>query len=247
MTTDFFKLFTSLGLSKIETQVYLANFELGATSVQEIAKRAHLSRTAVYEAIESLQRRGLLASHVRGKKRFFSAEDPERALSLFKNSVLEMSSKLNEFERVLPEMKLLGGGERPTVRFYEGREALFALFHDLAKVHPKTFDEVSNVDDLYDFLDVKYLDEIRKVLDPGKIHTRILHRGKRRREGRPHVEFCELPVGLGNFHGDIWIYGDRVAFVAFVGKVMAVIIENQSFADTAHTLFEAAWQFCQKE
>lgn len=246
MSTDFFKLFISLGLSKTETQVYLASFELGSTSVQEIAKKARISRTAGYEAIDSLQKRGLLSTFLRGKKRFFVAEDPERALKHFKDTVTEMSARLNDFERVLPEMKLIGGGERPAVRFYEGREALFSLFNDLAEVNPKQFDEVSNIDDMYDYLDVKYLDEIRKVLDPTKIHTRILHKGKLRREGRAHVEFCELLPELGDFHGDIWIYGNRVAFVAFIGKVMAIIIESQSFADTARVLFEAAWRICSK-
>lgn len=244
MATDIFKIFTSLGLSKTETQVYLASFELGPTSVQEIAKKAHISRTAAYEAIESLQKRGLLSSFLRGKKRFFSAEEPERALKHFKDSVAEMTSKLDDFQRVLPEMKMLAGGERPTVRFYEGREAIFALFNDLAQTAPKRLDEVSNMEDLYDFLDTDYVKEVRKVVDPAKMQTRILHRGDLKHEKRPYVEYAQLPSELGNFHGDIWVYGNRVAFVAFVGKVMAVIIESEPFADTARVIFEAGWRMC---
>lgn len=244
MATDFLKLFTSLGLSKTETQVYLASFELGPTSVQEIAKKARISRTAAYEAIESLQKRSLLSSFVRGKKRFFSAEEPERALKHFKDSVTDMSSKLDDLQRVLPEMKMLAGGERPTVRFYEGREAIFALFNDLAQTAPKRLDEVSNMADLYEFLDTDYVKEVRKVVDPSKMQTRILHRGEVTHEKRAHVEYAQLPDDLGNFHGDIWVYGNRVAFVAFVGKVMAVIIESEPFADTARVLFEAGWRMC---
>jgi sugar-specific transcriptional regulator TrmB len=244
MATDFLKLFTSLGLSKTETQVYLASFELGPTSVQEIAKKARISRTAAYEAIESLQKRSLLSTFVRGKKRFFSAEEPERALKHFKDSVSDMSARLDDFSRVLPEMKLLAGGERPIVRFYEGREAIFALFNDLAQSAPKRLDEVSNMADLYEFLDTDYVKEVRKVVDPSKMQTRILHRGEVKHEKRAYVEYAQLPDDLGNFHGDIWVYGNRVAFVAFVGKVMAVIIESEPFADTARVLFEAGWRMC---
>lgn len=246
MATDFLKLFTSLGLSKTETQVYLASFELGPTSVQEIAKKARISRTAAYEAIELLSKRGLLSSFLRGKKRFFSAEEPERALKHFKDSVSDMTSKLDDLERLLPEMKMIGGAERPAVRFYEGREAIFSLFNDLATLNPKQLDEVSNMDDVFEKLDNDYLKEVRKVVDPSKMKTRILHRGALKREPRPHVEYCELSKDLGDFHGDIWIYGNRVAFVAFVGKVMAVIIESEPFADTARVLFEAAWGICKK-
>jgi HTH-type transcriptional regulator, sugar sensing transcriptional regulator len=244
MATDFKKLFTSLGLSATETSVYLASLKLGPTSVQDIAKKAKLSRTATYDAISALQERGLLSSVERGKKRFFAAEDPERAVAYFKESIGQMKSKLDDFSRAVPEMKMMTGGERPAVRFFEGREALYAIFNDLAKVAPKEFLEVSNLDDIYDHLDGEYLDEVRKVLNPAKIKTKILHKGKLRREARPGVEFCELLPDLGDFHGDIWIYGDRVAFVAFVGKVMAVIIESQPFADTARVLFKASWQIC---
>ena len=246
MATDFLKLFTSLGLSPTETRVYLSSFELGPTSVQEIAKKARFSRTATYEAIGSLQERGLISTFARGKKRFFAAEEPERVVRHFKESMAQMTSRLDDLNQALPEMKMIAGGERPTVRFYEGREALFSLFSDLAQVNPKSMDEVSNMDDFYDKLDVTYVDELRKVLDPEKIHIRILHRGKMRREPRKHVEICELMPELGDFHGDIWLYGNRVAFVAFAGKVMAVIIESQPFADTARVLFEAAWRICSK-
>lgn len=246
MATDFFQLLTTLGLSKIETKVYLSGLELGPTSVQELAKKAHISRTAAYEVIDALQKRGLISSFLRSKKRFFVSEDPERAARHFREQIDRMQNKINDFDHAIPELKLLGGGERPVVRFYEGREAIYALFHDLAEVNPKTFDEVSNLDDVYDRFDSAYIEEVRKVVDPAKIHTRILHRGKLRRPGRVHVEFCELLPELGDFHGDIWIYGNRVAFVAFIGKAMAVIIESESFADTARVLFEAAWRICMK-
>ncbi len=244
MATDFKKLFTTLGLSQSETNVYLASLKLGPTSVQDIAKKAKLSRTATYDSISALQGRGLMSSFERGKKKFFAAEDPERAVSYFKDSIDQMTSKLDDFSRAVPEMKMMTGGERPTVRFFEGREALFALFDDLAKVSPKELDEVSNMDDINEHLDLEYVKEVRKVVDPGKIKTRILHHGGLGREPRKDVEYCELLPDLGDFHGDIWIYGNRVAFVAFVGKVMAVIIESEPFADTARVLFKAAWRIC---
>ncbi len=246
MPSDFSKYFTDLGFTSTETATYIASLQLGPTSVQEIAKKARLSRTTAYEAIASLQNRGLMSSYQHGKKKFFSAEDPERAVAHVRGKIGELQSQIEAFARIVPELKMISGGERPTVRFLEGREALFSLFNDMAQVQPKTFDEVSNLDDLFEQLDMEYVKEVRKVVDPTRIRTRILHHGQYRRPPREHVELCELLPELGNFHGDLWIYGDRVAFVAFTGKVMAVIIESEVFADTARVLFEAAWQICQK-
>ncbi len=243
MPTDIARLLTSLGLSATETKIYLASLELGPTSVQEIAKKAKLSRTAAYDAIELLQQRGLLSTFEREKKRYFTAEDPESAVAHFKERILAMQQQVETLARTVPELKLLVGGERPTVRFYEGKEGLYAYFHDTAKANPATIDEVTNLDDIYAFFDPKDLAEARNILNPKKSRIRILHRGHIRtpREG---VDMCELSPELGDFHGDIVVYGNRVAFVSFVGKASVVIIESQAFADTARVLFEAAWRIC---
>ena len=238
-------MFTSLGLSQTEAKVYLSNLELGPTSVQDIAKKAVISRTAAYDVISSLQQYGLVSTYKQGKKTFFTAEDPERAVAYFRSSVRKLRTKLEDFERVMPELKMMVGGERPVVRFYEGREALHALFTDLASTHTDRFDEVSNYEDIYEFLDPEHIKDVQNIIDRAKIHTRILHRGDPKQK-RPDVEYCKLMENLGNFHGDIWIYANRVAFVSFRGKLVAVIIESEPFADTARVLFEAAWQICSR-
>ncbi|KKW33265.1 MAG: Transcriptional regulator TrmB [Candidatus Uhrbacteria bacterium GW2011_GWA2_53_10] len=245
MATDIPQLLTALGLTPTETKIYLASLSLGPTSVQEIAKKAKLSRTAAYDAIESLQQRGLMSSFLRDKKRFFIAEDPENTVGHFKETIHQMQQQLETWKRILPEVKLLSGGERPTVRFYEGKEGLHAVFHDVAKLMPKQMCEIANLDDVYSALDPAVLADVRKILDPLKTQIRVLHRGAIRAPNA-HMAFCELLPSLGDFHGDIWIYENRVAFVTFVGKPMTVIIESVPFSDTARVLFEAAWLVCSK-
>lgn len=245
MATDVFKLLTSLGLPNIESKVYLASLKLGSDSVQNIAKEAKLSRTAAYQAIEELQKRGLISTVEKGKRTMYSAESPENAVAMFRSSVKKMEEQVSLFERLLPEIKLSASGERPMVRFYEGDEALYAVFADAAHVNPSTMDEVTNLDDIYGYLDTATLKDARKVFAPTNCAIRILHRGEIRSPDA-RIQFCRLIEGLGDFHGDIMIYGNRVVFLAFVGKVMSVIIESQPFADTARVLFEAAWRICQK-
>lgn len=246
MPSDFSKFFTDLGLTSTETAVYLASLQLGPTSVQEIAKKARLSRTTSYEAIASLQERGLMSTYEQGKKKFFSAEDPERAVAHFRARIGEFQAQVEALTRVIPDLQMLTGGERPTVRFFEGKEALLALFRDLASANPNQIDEVSNFDDIYQYLDSQHLQEVRKIINPQKIRVRILHHGKLQRAPREGVKYCELLPELGDFHGDIIIYGSRVGFVEFRGKLIVVIIESASLAQTARVLFEAAWKICSR-
>ena len=203
MSKDFSSFFTSLGLSSSETRVYLASLNLGPTSVQAIAKKAKLSRTATYDAIGSLQERGLISTYERGKKRYFSAEDPENAVAHFKEHIEKMEKQLGALTRLLPELKMMTGGERPSVRFYEGKEAIYALFNDVAKVDPKVIYEVSNIDAVYGFLDQEALADAQKLLKKEKIEFRMLHRGKLRNPS-PTFKYRELRPEFGDFKGDIW-------------------------------------------
>ena len=241
MPIDFIKLFTNLGLTGTETKIYLASLNLGPTSVQDIAKKAGLSRTAAYEAIAHMQERGFMATYERGKKKFYVAEDPERVASYFKESITGLKEGLEAFNRAIPDLKAASGGQKPKVRFYEGREALHAPYADVHKVRPKEFLEVTNLDDVYNVLDEKLLKEARNAVDISKTKLRILYRGQIRNVRSEKTEFCELDPKLGEFHGDIWIYHNRVVFINFVGKIMTVIMENKNFADTARVLFNSAW------
>ena len=245
MPASFEKLFIELGLTATETRIYLSALKLGPTSVQEIAKSAKLSRTAAYDAVASLQERGLIATFERGKRRFFSAADPERALAYFRENVGRMEEKLDTLNRSISEIKMMAGGERPTVRLYEGDEALHVLFNDMASVGPKEFLEVSNITEVYKHLDNKYLHEVRKVLDPSRVKIRLLHRGETKapREG---TEYCQLPDEFGDFHGDLWIYDNRLAFTQYIGKTVVIIIESKAFADMARVMFRAAEDVCKK-
>lgn len=243
MAMDFMKLLTELGLSPTETRVYLASLKLGPTSVQEIAKHAKLSRTATYDVIAGLQDRGLMSTFERGKKKFFSAEDPERAVAYFKSRVHDLEERIDTFSRSLVEMKMMSGGERPTVRFFEGREAIYALFTDLVSVHPKELLELANIDVVYEGMDENMLLDARKALDDSRVKIKMLHRGELRNP-RKNAEYCRLLPEFGDFSGEIWIYENRVAFVEFVGKMVTVIIESKTFAEMARVLFNASWAVC---
>lgn len=246
MAIDFMKLLTELGLTPTETRVYLASLKLGPTSVQEIAKAAKLSRTASYDVIASLQERGLMSTFERGKKTFFTAEEPERAVAYFKSRVQGLVEHIETFSRSLHEMKLLAGGDRPTVRFFEGREALYALFSDLVSTHPSELLDMADIDVAYEGLDQNVLLDARKVLDDTRVKIKMLHRGEVRNP-RKGAEYCRLLPEFGEFAGEIWIYDNRVAFVEFVGKMVTVIIESDTFANMARVLFNAAWAVCRAD
>ncbi|MFH1631808.1 MAG: helix-turn-helix domain-containing protein [bacterium] len=229
-----------LGLSETESKVYLAMLELGPSSVQEIAKKSGVSRTAAYDIISSLQKKGLASTFDKGKKTFYSAEDPEKLDDYFKARMGNMKSQLGSLKRMVPELRVMQGGDRPRVRYYEGDEGILALFRDLQNVKAKELLEVVNVDVVYSVVDEKLLLALRSAEAYKKIPIKILMKGEVRNPN-PMVTARKLKDSLGDFEGDIWIYADRIAFIRFLGNIEVVIIESDVFAQTARVLFMAAW------
>lgn len=245
MALNIQKTLTELGLTDTETRVYLAMLELGADSVQNIAKGAKISRTAAYEIIKALQAKGLASTFEKGKKTFFSAEDPDKLGDYFRNRVERMKIQLGSLDRLLPELRVMKGGEQPRVLFYTGEEGVRALFRDVVAMNATELLEVTNIDTVYTFVDGKVLNEARKAEGYKDIPVKVLHRGEVRNPN-PKAEFRRLEDGFGDFQGNIWIYRSHVAFVSFVGSIEVVIIENPIFAETMRALFQACWSSSKK-
>lgn len=122
-----------LGLSDKEAKVYLASLELGPSPMKDIAKQAHLNRATTYVIIDSLIEKGLASSFSKGKKKYFSAESPDRLLSLLHLKEHEAKEQEREFKRILPELRQVydTSGERPRVRFFEGKKGIAAIQEDI--------------------------------------------------------------------------------------------------------------------
>jgi sugar-specific transcriptional regulator TrmB len=122
-----------LGLKEKEAAVYLAALELGFTSVQNIAKKAAISRPTAYEIIKSLIRRGLMKEirrkgSVKGERTFFAAESPDNLLGLLRVQKKEIEEKEREFIRIISSLRskynLAGQSE---IKTFEGEEIKFLL------------------------------------------------------------------------------------------------------------------------
>ncbi len=236
---------TDLGLSETGARMYLAMLHLGPESVQNIAKRAEVSRTAAYDLIEGLQKKGLVSTFQKGKKTMFSAEDPGQLESYFKTRIETMKGKLGTLNRMVPELRVMHGSDRPRVRFYQGEEGVRALFRDVESLDVDEMLELADDDAVYGALDERLLLELRERAGFKKVKIRSLGRREPRNTNK-RSEVRILQTEHKDFHGNIWIYRNRVAFVSLHGDIEVVVIENDIFAGTMRVLFEQAWEAAKK-
>ncbi len=236
-----------LGLSDKEAKTYLASLELESTSVQEIAKKAGLKRPTTYFAIESLIKKGLISSFEKGKKRFFSAESPERLISLIAAQRRKAQALEEDLQGVLPELNSIFKltGERPRVRFFEGKEGLRAIQEDFLKSKVKSLENIYPRDNFIKVFSKSEREAYVAKREKLKIKVRTIYTSKKgeTRPSKPPLEENKfVSYDRFPFSADITIYGSKVAIGTFKGKLIGVIIESKEIAETLRLIFNLAWQ-----
>ncbi|MCB0346941.1 MAG: hypothetical protein KDD66_17615, partial [Bdellovibrionales bacterium] len=118
----------ALGLNENEAAVYMASLSTGSSTVMNIAKAAGVKRTTAYTVIESLMSKGLMRIDVKGFKRRFTAEAPDKLSSI-------LAERQALFSRILPELTALHKlqGEESLIKFYQGKEGTKEVYESLLR------------------------------------------------------------------------------------------------------------------
>lgn len=235
-----------LGLSAKESALYLAALELGPGTAQELAQKTGLRRPTVYFTIEQLKKRGLMSSFEKGKKTFFAAESPQNLETLLNAE----RKTIEEGERVLTSLlPQLSGmfdatGERPRVRFFEGKEGLKAMQEDFLRTRDKKIENFFSYDNVTSVFTLEEQSAYRKRRVAKKITGRGIYTRKEGplKEGIEMADIRWVPADTFSFSSDIVIYGSKVAMTSLKGKLMGVIIESKEIAETMRGIFELAWE-----
>lgn len=237
-----------VGLSEKESAVYIAALELGPSVVQDVAKKAGVNRATTYVCIESLAARGLISTFIKGKKRFFAAESPDRLLSLVRLQRRELEEKEREIESTIPKLLALfnSDGEKPQIRYMEGPQGVRAvreIFENLKGefIQIVPLDEVERVHELIDGRG----DHLKELKDKGATYRVLAVMENPDMNKIPDVPGGEVRVVSSEkfpIHGEIVVRGNHVIMYSYKSALLALVITSKEVADTIRALFELAWQ-----
>ncbi len=232
----------TIGLSDKEARIYLANLELGETSVERLAKKSKIKRTTVYDVIESLAEKGLIGSTIKNKKHYYFATDPR-----------ELEDKLEEkkllLKKSLPELLSITNliDKKPRIKFYEGVEGIKEVYLDTLK-HPNQPLWAWVSDEIFDVLDQEFIDYyvpkriknkiLAYVIAPNspKLKQYITDSGKSLRLTKID------PSPTFNVEVEIDLYGNnKISILAFKEKI-GLIIESRKIFTTLKSIFDSHWE-----
>lgn len=234
------------GMSLREVKIYTTLRTQGELMAAELAKKTGLIRTNVYDVLNSLIKKGIVAYVIRSSKKYFRATDPEKLVDYINTQRRDLEEINEELTKLLPKLKPVDyDTNRPIIEVYEGKEGMKTILAMSVRESLKTKKEI---------LGISVQQEKCRAL-AGPYHVRWYEdRGKHKIKGRylmsaeekiipiKYTKFKTLPEEAKN-PNEIFIFGDYTTQFFFVGNLFtAIVINNEEITNKYRDYFDFLWK-----
>ncbi|MGB0757500.1 MAG: TrmB family transcriptional regulator [Patescibacteria group bacterium] len=241
-TSSINSLLQDLGLTENEARVYVAMLSLGPTTALELSKQSQVKRTTVYLALESLKEKGLVRIEIKGLKRVFVAESPERL-------ELMLDIKKQTLTQSLPDLLSMYNtqGEQGRVKQYEGKEQIKHVYDSLlTSIRPKEDYLVFGDSTKWHDLDPKFFSKFIERRSKLSINIRIIlqdseiarHYKKFEKNHNQEIKLLPSSVELST---NVVVLPRKVVIHNLLPPMSAIVVENSSVVKTHKEMFEIMW------
>lgn len=243
--------FESLGLDKLEGDLYLELIKDRAIPVSKLAQQFGTNRVRIYKAFEKLEAIGLIQRENDFSK-ITEVESPSRILALLRDKENQFKRQLEKFEDMAPELMYSyeKSEKTPHVKIYEGIGQMGKLLlQHLEEVKGETLwlNEGEDINALFntEYFYTEYSQKRAKKDIAGRILANTNNITIKRftdcaeRELR-QVRF--LPIAYQS-PGTITILNDKIIlWNTFIPR--AILIYDKQLAQIQRDLFEMMWDVC---
>ncbi|MBI2107132.1 hypothetical protein HYT57_04045 [Candidatus Woesearchaeota archaeon] len=235
------KVLEKIGLTRNQSEVYLALLKLGSATAQQIIKESGMHRSRVYDSLEKLHEIGLVSSVVKDFKKYFQAVNPEKLLEF-------VDEQKEAVKQILPDLKQLEGIKKEEINasVYKGKEGLKTIHSEMLKEGKDVY--VLGAKGLI-FTELPYFipnferERIKKKMKFVVLYDK--QEVKKLEKDTAKMQFFEgkvLPKGFDS-NGVVNIFGNKVAIVLWKEKYpTGFMIDNKDIADAFRKWFELLWK-----
>ncbi|MDF2379485.1 MAG: helix-turn-helix domain-containing protein [Candidatus Gracilibacteria bacterium] len=250
----------SLGLTEKEAKLYLTLLEIGSNPVSSIARKAGITRTTAYAALETLKEKGLVSTIEKGGIQQFTPVKPSKLEKYAKKLREDATSNYERIKEIIPNLKSLTGDlvMAPKVKFFEGLEGIKTIYSDTIetltalpkgdriKYSYSSAPEVTS--ELRNFLDSYIAERVSmninaKIIMPDSKLARDYKKNSKKRLSQLRLVPKDIDTLIKS---EIAIYDSKVAIMSLkAGRLHGVIIDSPEIAATEKAVFELAWRGCE--
>lgn len=241
---DLCGLLVQIGLSGSEAKAYVALLELGSASAGNIAARAGVASSKIYEVLEKLSGKGLLRQVMEGGVKSFTAAEPELLAAYLEEREALLKRQKNLLGELVPLLKrITASSPKSEASVYRGMGGLRAAFYEplpglcageevLATSAPHRSKKV-------DLFFVTYARELQRRGLKARILVNSSGSGESQYRKAPNIERRytaeSLPAAVN-------VIGTRVViFPREAADPVLFIIDNADVAASFRAHFETSW------
>ena len=231
-----------IGLTKWESQTYLALLELGSTTTGPLVEKSQVPQSKIYSVLDSLSKKGLSSYILKGKTKYFQAAEPQKILSLYKE-------KQKKVETLLSNLKQKQSQEKQSVELYEGFKAIRSLFLGILDQAKKGEDWYGfgvgiypneQVKEFYNWLgELKHNTGVKDHLLTSAKHKKDIEEGVEKeslKEFRKMTRYVNVA-----FPGDVAIFRNHVIILNWEDE-SAIHIKSKNLAGQYKNFFLSLWK-----
>lgn len=230
----------AFGLTKIEYRIYLTLLDLGPSLAGAITSKSGIHRRSVYDALERLIQKGLVAYIIKNNRKNFEACNPENLVELIKE-------KEDHIKSVLPELKekYEKTFEKSETLFFKGKNGLKNVFEDQLNLKQEVL--VLGASPLFYHMLKYYFVWFNKRRIQKKIKLKLIYNESQRKERK--IKFSEiryLPKSYTN-PAAMNIYADKVAIIHWSkDNPFVILIKDKEIAESYKNYFNILWEISKK-
>lgn len=238
-----------LGLSKNEATIYLFLLKNPNITTGLIIKETGISNSRVYESLNSLISKGLVAYTVQKDGKYFSASSPEKFLE-------KEEERKKQIEELVPELKKLKEEKE-----FRTNTAVFEGFEGFKTAFKKIIDDCPKEETIYilGFSEQPYATESLRIFltnmnlksQQKKQKLKILLDSSvkktlgKDREKEKYTEVKYMPKGYIS-PSAMDIFGDYVYIFLWEEKPFVFMIKNKRIAESFKQYFNFLWKIASK-
>lgn len=231
-----------IGLSHNEATIYYSLLQSGASTILGLAKETDIKRPTVYNIIHALESKGLVSLQLKGNKKYFIPETPERLQQILvaKESLLKgiMPDLAKQYFQVKAQDNI--------IKQCVGIDNIRSMYTELLN----SLEDNSNYYVITDQVKWRGLDPVFFGHYIQKRHEKkvrakyLVSQSEYAHEFKQNVQFDEvklLPKEIQLDTDMIIVPGKQVMIMQIVAPYIAFVIENVAFTNMNQMLFELLW------
>jgi sugar-specific transcriptional regulator TrmB len=237
-------------LRPIEQKVYEALLASGELGASELATRANISRTSVYDLLKHLIDKGLVYETVAGGIKKFGPQPPDKVRLLLEEHGREIDRAKKHIDNLNIAYQKAAQKAGPRVQLFEGRQALQQMMKDLLLYRDITVQAYWPVMRVVELLTPSFIKKFNEDRISQNIRIEVLWP---KGQTPPFRKYPHLSPGKGfmrdarilpenfDFSLGYTIYGDTVRFISSGKESFGYIIESAEFAEMMRSQFKLIW------